>query len=175
MTVTCYPFPCSHLGPPRRLIVLFNKPSRPWVQTGQITQTHIPPFPLHMMTYTPEQTLFPPSTTHFEGLQLRDLLTILRPYRTILLSIGTFRKAYSISFSANGKFLAAGIDDCVYIWNTATWKVELCYQKNFSKILSVCWDASGILLFGCDGGWLTIISSGDEVLSSSFFHFSRIS
>ena len=79
------------------------------------------------------------------------------------LSQGNSQQTYSIGFSLDGKLLAAGIDDCVYVWNTANWTIDLCYRKDSSKILSVSWDRSGRLYFGCDKGWLTVVSFNDKV------------
>lgn len=71
-----------------------------------------------------------------------------------------------MGFSTDGKFLAIGIEDCAYVWNTLTWKLDLCYQKRGSVILSVSWDACDRLYFGCNMGWLTVVTFGDKVRRS---------
>ncbi|KAJ3563556.1 hypothetical protein NP233_g8867 [Leucocoprinus birnbaumii] len=88
----------------------------------------------------------------------------------------TFEKGFSlsdqiqsISFSSNGKYLAAGLDDRVYIWDTATWLLNLRFRRDAVPIRALTWDNKGRLFFGCDGGILTMVTLNEqEYLSEGF-------
>lgn len=76
-------------------------------------------------------------------------------------------RVHALAFSPSGQYLAIALNDRVCVWDTTTWALDLRFYRDSVLILSVAWNVNNQLFFGCDRGFLTMVSWEERVCEQS--------